>query len=373
MAQLKSLRQASTVLFLGAGASAFAGYQTFRGFGDLILNDLIRFKEGLPVIAPETPRLISELNEALRRMRRPATHDQYLWLLTEYQNFCEKFDVHTGLQDRFPRISDEVHAFGGVATAAIGDVTKTTFSHYSRQRDTGAVGEEIRSLYEELAARNDHTEPFLPIYTTNYDLLIEDLFADPQKTEHSIPLCNGIPGRTRRGAKWTPSAYQTAGVHLYRLHGCVGWFNEPQNKGGTEVVFQRPDQISGDLLNRLCVMFPGHEKERGKDPHGFGFRLLYSSLLTCRTVVFIGFSFRDDDVMQILLAANAARERPLRILMIDPRVGEQEALGNFGGAASRSAFHVRLPQTADMTWLRMNFGVPGLKNTMMDYIKCEGI
>ena len=366
---LQSVRPADVVLFLGAGASDFAGYKTFRGFGDLILDRVVRYQEQLPDIAPDTPRLVEEMRAALERVHVPATHDNYLWLLTDYRNFCEKFDTHTGLQSRFPRILDDIRSFRTLAATVVDDLTKTTFCHYSRSRDTGAIGEEIRSLYEGLAIYNSPTEPWLPMFTTNYDLLLEDLFADQNRLPARIPFSNGIPGRTRRGAKWNQKAYESGGLQLYRLHGCISWFQDNAETPGSSISFARPDNIDGSLLSRLCVMFPGREMELGRNPHGFGFRLLFAALLSCRKALFVGFSFRDDDVMQVLLAANASRETPLRLLMIDPRIGANDVLRSLEGAARRSPFPVRLPQESDISCLREGFGGDGAKEEVMNFVK----
>ncbi len=304
-------------------------------------------------------------------MKRPATHDNYLWLLTDYHNFCEKFDTHTGLQSRFPRISDDIRSFDRLSTTVINDLTKTTFCHYSRPRETGAIGEEIRSLYEDLASQNDPTDPFLSIFTTNYDLLLEDIFTDSRRLPAKVPFCNGIPGRTRRGAKWTPKAYANTGINLYRLHGCIGWFQDNMEDPGASVSFCRPDSIDADFINRLCVMYPGRELERGRNPHGFGFKALFHALLNCRAVLFIGFSFRDDDVMQVLLAANALRVHPLRLLMVDPRITPGDVLHNLEGAARRSAFQVKLPSETEFDWLRTSFGYNGIKQAVLEFVKAD--
>jgi hypothetical protein len=361
-----------TVVFLGAGASAFAGFQTFRRFGDLILDKVLRYREGLPDIDIETPRLVSEIHTSLEKMHRPTTHDNYLWLLTDYRNFCAKFDVHSGLQDRFPRIPDDIRAFGSISQTVIDDITKTTFCHYSRQRNTGGAGEEIRQLYERIAVKNDPVHPFLPIFTTNYDLLVEDLYADSNKTVTSIPFSNGIPGQTRKGSKWNQKTYESYGIHLYRLHGCVGWFNDQvQPAQSTEIYFNRPSEINADFLKRLCVMFPGREMERGKNPHGFGFRRFFSTLLSCRRIIFIGFSFRDDDVMHILLAANALREDPVRLVIIDPRIGPEDILKSLEEAARRSIFQARLPKVENIVWNRIPFGQPGIAKVVMTLLDAE--
>ena len=362
-----AIRDADTLLFLGAGASQFAGYHTFRRFGELITDPLVRHLEQLPSQSDETPRLILSLNQALRDMQRPATHDNYLWLLTDYHNFCEKFDTHTGLQDRFPRIRDEIHSFNSTTVTVINDLTQTTFCHYSRRRNTGRAGQEVRSLYEDLASLNSRSKPFLPVFTTNYDLLIEDLF-DESRTPVRVPLSNGIPGRVRGGETWSPRAYDDVGIQLHRLHGCVAWFNRTPGQADATVAFDRPERLDGDLLQRLCVMFPGRELQIGRNPHGFAFRRFYSHLLRCRRVVFVGFSFRDDDVMQILLAANAARREALQIIILDPRIEAAEVITNLNGAALRSPFQALVPHDDTIRCLRTDFGAIGCRAQILAHL-----
>jgi SIR2-like domain len=356
------------VLFLGAGASQFAGYHTFQLFGKLITDPVVRLLEKLPMQSEVTPRLIESLNQALGNMNRPSTHDNYLWLLNDYYTFCGKFDTHSGLQDQFPRIRDEIHAFESSIITVINDLTRTTYCHYSRQRELGLAGKEVRLLYEELALSNSKTEPFLPVFTTNYDLLLEDMFNDKSNSTNFISLINGIPGRSRKGAKWNSELYKKNGINLYRLHGCVSWFRPSEQHLHNSVVFNRPASLDEDMLDRLCVMFPGHELEIGKDPHGYAFKYFYTSLLHCKRIVFIGFSFRDDDVMHLLLAANAAREEPLQIIIIDANIGQDEARENLSGARQRSKFLAAVPEADKIQCLRIEFGEIGCKQKVLDFL-----
>lgn len=357
-----------TLLFLGAGASQFAGYHTFQRFGELITDPVVRLQEGLPGQSDETPRLIESLNQALRDMHRPTTHDNYLWLLNDYHTFCGKFDTHSGLQERFPRIRDEIHAFASTTVTVINDLTQTTYCHYSRQRELGPIGKEIRSLYEELSLLNSATEPFLPVFTTNYDLLLEDMFNDKSDPSFTLPLINGIPERTQNGGEWSPDPYKRKGFHLYRLHGCVAWFRAPDEQSQNSVTFARPDSLDGDMLGRLCVMFPGRELKIGNDPHGYAFRQLYSCLLHCKKAVFIGFSFRDDDVMQILLAANASRKERLQMRIIDPSIGRDEVREKLRGAGQRSPFIAAVPPLNAIKCLRMDFGEAECKQKVLKFL-----
>jgi hypothetical protein len=357
-----------TLLFLGAGASQFAGYHTFQWFGQLITDPLVRYKERLPAQSDETPRLVGSLNQALSAMQRPATHDNYLWLLDDYHTFCGKFDTHIGVQVRFPRIRDEIRAFDSTIMTVINDITQTTYCHYSRQRDLGLIGQEVRSLYEELSLVNNRTNPFLPVFTTNYDLLLEDMFDDRRDSSVAVPLINGIQNRTRKGAKWSKEPYHKGGIHLYRLHGCVAWFRTSDDQTQKSVAFARPDCLDSDMLSRLCVMFPGRELQIGNNPHGYSFRRLYSDLLRCKKALFIGFSFRDDDVMRIILAANAVRKEPLQLRIIDPSIGPDEIRENLHGASLRSSFMAVMPPNNAIKCLRMEFGEKGCKRRVLAFL-----
>ena len=357
-----------TLLFLGAGASQFAGYHTFQRFGELLTDQVVRLKEGLPNQSKATPLLIESLNQALKAMHRPATHDNYLWLLNDYHTFCGKFNTHAGLQDQFPRIRDEIHAFLETIETVINDLTQTTYCHYSRQRNLGTAGQEVRSLYEALAIRNNKTDPFLPVFTTNYDLLLEDLFRENRGSSFSVPLFTGISGRTRERGKWNPRLYDNNGVHLFRLHGCVAWFRASEDQSQNKVTFARPVSLDADMLCRLCVMFPGRELRVGNDPHGYAFRRLYSCILRCKKLVFVGFSFRDDDVMQILLAANAARKKSVQIRIIDPSIGSEEVIKNLQGAGLRSPFMSTVPPALAIKCLRLEFGGPGCKDKVLEFL-----
>ena len=355
------------VVFLGAGASQFIGYRTFQSFDTLILDSNVRNNENLPAIPEATVQLIKEIQTSLIRQRRPVTHDNYLWMLEYYHQFCKTFSsgdlIKARLQQQSGDLWGTIGPFGEQIKEAISDMIATTLHHYSQNRvrmsdhRTISAIREVALFYQKLASMNNHHAPYVAIFTTNYDMLLEDIFLDSALGFSSLPLVNGIPGVTAEQAAWRPEEYDIqgkSGIHLYRLHGCVCWLYHIY---GSEAVYHHREDLLYQDLNSLCVMIPGREIHRGKKPHALGFRELYNHLRLCDAAVFIGFSFRDDDVMHLLMAANAARgEVPIKIIVVNPLMNPDRVKANLEEASTRSVFPVRIPALADIKHLPIRFG-----------------
>lgn len=110
-------------------------------------------------------------------------------------------------------------------------------------------------------------------------------------------------------------------------------------------------------IRNLCAMYPGLERESGAGPHGHGFRSLYWLLGVCDLLVFVGFSFRDDDVMHVLLKALADRRGRLKILVVDNTYVATNVLHCLKEAARRSTFPAHVPDEGVITSLKLNFGI----------------
>ena len=67
------------IVFLGAGASAFAGYRTFAGFPGLLFRDYYNDGENLNPDERNNYDLLREVESQLGKLRRPKTHDQFLF------------------------------------------------------------------------------------------------------------------------------------------------------------------------------------------------------------------------------------------------------------------------------------------------------
>jgi hypothetical protein len=125
-------------------------------------------------------------------------------------------------------------------------------------------------------------------------------------------------------------------------------------------------------ISNLCAMYPGLERERGAGPHGHGFRALYRLLEKVSLVVFIGFSFRDDDVMHVLLKSLAERRGDLRLLIVDSTFTKHNVLSRLDEAARRSTFPAYVPEDGAIEALKLVYGVdPGFDEAILS--KCKAM
>lgn len=104
------------------------------------------------------------------------------------------------------------------------------------------------------------------------------------------------------------------------------------------------------------MLIPGPEVDYKRDPHAFGFGAFQELLLSCRAVVFIGFSFHDDDVVHMLLSTNARRTRPLRLIVVDPRLRPNDVRARLIAAATRTSLSGALPDEDSIVTLDERFG-----------------
>jgi hypothetical protein len=365
-------RRPRVILYLGAGASYYAGYQTFVTFPELLFNPQMRDAEGMPPLSPNSERLLIAIRESLRRNNKATTHDNFLWRLDGYTQFLRLNQCDDALQE-FLKNNTRLYDLHICTEQAINQISATTIHHYSKNRVIAAKAtkpntyknmKRIHNLYCQLAKLNGDPS-WLPIFTTNYDMLIEDLFSEFSNDPDScIPITNAIPCVTRENASWTPklmgmNGQDKSGIYLWRLHGCVCWF---YNAARAEITFLRKHAAEQEKT-RMCVMYPGNETEYvGNDPYGFAFRSFYRNLQTCDLVVFVGFSFRDDDVMHILLKAMEERHGNLKLLIVDPLYTYEDVRDSLKASASRTTMPYRIPEADEIKSITMPFG----ENEYMD-------
>ena len=251
------------IAFLGAGASQFVGYYTFRTFDRLLLSPHVRAENGLPELDSDTERFMGEVRLTLQSIGRPTTHDNYLWLLNNYRDFCVKFKTHAGVQRRFERIHAQIAPFSDAIQHLNGVITRTTLQHYGSDRSLPHEAEEVCDFYRRLARLNSLDNPELRIFTTNYDLLLERLLSSASEGAEHIQLVNGFRGLTQERERWTSALFAESGggIHIYRLHGCVAWFYHGLTD--PDVYFHRRFEDL-DWSSNLCAMFPGREIYPGR-------------------------------------------------------------------------------------------------------------
>jgi hypothetical protein len=189
-------------------------------------------------------------------------------------------------------------------------------------------------------------------------MLLEDLCTEFCTQAKNGILTNGISPMNEEGSMWTSSVFGESnfvrpGLRLFRLHGCASWF---YHHTGDEHIYYHRSEAAQQSVRNLCAMYPGLERERGAGPHGHGFRAFYDVLQACELIVFIGFSFRDDDVMHVLLKALSERRGSLKVLVVDNMYTAHNVQSRLEDAARRSTFHTYVPKDKEITVLRLGFG-----------------
>ena len=368
MAATKSMnnkKPPKVILYLGAGASYFAGYHTFFDFPDLLFDAKLRKAEGMPDLDPNSERILIAIRDSLAQNNQATTHDNFLWRLEGYNQFLRLNMIDPALQG-FIRDSSRLYDLSTCTQEAISQISTTTVRHYGSKRVEQAkladslTYENMRKvlcLYHAIAEING-PEATLPIFTTNYDLFMEDLVTEfAGKDKIPVALINGIPGQTKELMAWNEREYSRQNslstFHLHRLHGCVSWFYHDQ--GDNNVYFHRKDAAQ-QPINKLYAVYPGREARIGIGPHGNSFRTFYQQLQVCDLVIFIGFSFRDDDVMHVLLKALAERRGRLKILVADLVNNKDDVSNKLEDASHRTSFPFRIPRSGEIESVSMSFG-----------------
>ena len=83
---LKEIKS-KVILFLGAGASHFAGYKTFVTFPQLLFEKELREQEGIPPLPINSERILIAIRDSLIKNNKATTHDNFLWRLDAYTQF----------------------------------------------------------------------------------------------------------------------------------------------------------------------------------------------------------------------------------------------------------------------------------------------
>ena len=170
------------VLYLGAGASQFAGYRTFADFPVLLFNQAVRDAEQLPPLPDAAERLLHDIKVALESRDGWTTHDRFLWRLNEYQQILNLNLSDPAIQPFLRDASRQLYDLSCCTTAAVNVMAQTTVRHYSGNRVRLAHDGEshiyenmkrVYNLYMAMAGLNP--TGCLSVFTTNYDMLMENL------------------------------------------------------------------------------------------------------------------------------------------------------------------------------------------------------
>jgi len=160
----------------------------------------------------------------------------------------------------------------------------------------------------------------LTIFTTNYDLVIEDLCREMKWIlTDGFAVETGDPSHT---LLWDSKKYvhvenQNPSIVLFKLHGSINWRRiEDGIIKATDVIpppiYHDPEQPEHILI------YPARRKVASEDPFFSCYNALQRTLDEANLCVFIGYSFRDYDCLN-RIQSSLLHNKNLRILICDLR------------------------------------------------------
>ncbi|MBM3944733.1 MAG: hypothetical protein FJ317_04485 [SAR202 cluster bacterium] len=194
--------------------------------------------------------------------------------------------------------------------------------HYSR-----VDGGRARTIYKPLLKTLNSSSNTIPIFTTNYDWVFENLAAG---AEAEIRLVDGfrldsLGGRWDENvfANFCPDAERT-NLTLFKLHGSTSWYTDRKrdneirkvpipapNLAGSQAVLIYPTQVKTDAVK--------------EEPFKTAYSYLSECLNHARLCIAIGSSFRDPAINAVFHKALEVNSE-LRLLVIDPGINKSGGL-----------------------------------------------
>ena len=283
----------SGVIFLGAGASKAFGYPTTVEFMETAKQRSLPdpFKEIVNYIQPKRKTVdiemvlgdLQDLQSAIQELRVPGHFKEWLFLQSG----------HVGNPNQLVQYSRNI-------SMLISEINKLVYDTYWKE-----PSEEAKATYRELAS---HFAPSLDIFTTNYDLCVEHAFVDDSVDDKSFT--DGF-GYINRSIRWDESLFDGSNIRLYKLHGSVNWKRSLSGDLWKTPVHDRTEEKDH------VILYPGFKGEPSAEPFIFVHRALAEKLASSRSLIVIGFSFRDEYINRIINGA-IKKERGLRLVIWNP-------------------------------------------------------
>ncbi len=338
------------LLFLGAGASAPLGIPTSKGFVaefDEIAEEMgsLRWgglKSAMGLVYKEGRLDIELVIATLAEIERVAEGREkeanpLLWVLHEMGTLKDSFEFDKwGPEAKELRQRFENHVRKKCEAFPEEEAVRTyrgLFDQFPQGGKTIPVPGGQISL--EAQASRFGPIPRFEVYTTNYDLSFRT-------------FCNraGIEpndGFISRGGVLSLDPHKIElqdEYRLFHLHGAVS--DDLTDREGvirSAIAHTAPigsKTLTGSTLEGPAQIFPVQEKEILSSPYLQLYAELMSSLRICDLWIFVGFSFNDRAVANIVHGAYLRRDRPLKVIICNRSTGRDIADLVLGPEASAS-------------------------------------
>lgn len=200
-------------------------------------------------------------------------------------------------------------------------VEKLIFEHYGKLDNSLVVGTYMPII--NILSERLNQDKILPIFTTNYDCIIEDY----QKFEYKkVCMVDGFGERIpeSREMTWDRKVFDNfqakkdkINIVLFKLHGSVNWYESSGR------IIYSPTPIHQEKKSRFnnVLIYPAMDKIAIEDPYFTCYDYFQRCLDNAAFGMFIGYSFRDyDTVTKIRSGLNNNSE--LRLIVFGPNTRE---------------------------------------------------
>jgi len=296
--------------FLGAGASSAFGYPTTVEFLDNLegaiphygfFEEIVDFIKKDNKEQPDIEKVIWQLEDMKEYLE---SGNEEKWFKNKYLlksgNFkrLEKNQVRNSLNQEFTTLSKNIDA--------INDKMKEQVYRTYWEEPEGEY-EDYKKVYRELFKMCDNKK--FDIFTTNYDISLDNLFLENEDELHLYS--DGFVGDLR-SVRFENNFSNEIKYKVYKLHGSVNWRRNPNDSKK----ISRLDHLAFTKLSDHPMLFPG-SKYSDEYPFNVLYDHLKEKLDNGEYFIFIGFSFRDDDLNIIFKKALESNSK-LRYIIWNP-------------------------------------------------------
>lgn len=274
----------------------------------------------------------------------------------EEKDYIQKNPTSSVLAIQTPALgTDKGRGFFGQTARLAADlrskIETQIFYAYRGFDNPGEVGPHFRPLFDLVANHLASSEPIV-VFTTNYDSGVE-LFC--QQIGQSYALWDGFFFDAAQGRMiWSAQAFRdwaplqnrkVRPVVLVKLHGSTSWFRQG------ELIIKGPELFApGDPMFQNLLIYPAERKVAIQEPFFTAYYLLQESLKSARSLIVVGYSFRDLDALTRLMAATRSNPQ-LQVAVIDPyadQIARNLRQHELDVKPFQGWYDTRLPQFSDL-------------------------
>jgi hypothetical protein len=219
--------------------------------------------------------------------------------------------------------------------AIIGEFAKTSNQPKDWRRRQKDLEELIRRVYVHTSVKDAHTSTVEPkksiihrdvltklesgdtIITFNYDLVIEEAFSSAKLWNPIDGYGIRTSGKTKGWAKrWLNDKKYTKGnkskILLLKLHGSLNWEAYPNGIRLKPRPYLISTRLGKTRFEKISILAPGWNKRIDKNPYKIFWRAARLKLERCKTLVILGYSLPETDLLAQSLLAEVVRTRATR-------------------------------------------------------------